>query len=76
MPLAINCAFLANTMVLDLVCFTNLLANNKSDSWLSVGEIVVTVFKSASVSDFKSLSCAITPFNKLRKDVFGNSTLF
>ena len=68
MPLAKSCPFFAITMVFDLVCFTSLLANNKSFISLAVGALVVASFKSASNSVFRSLSCSITPFNKVLKE--------
>ena len=44
--------------------------------WVFVLVFIVAGFKSTSISVLRSWSCSITPFSKLRKEVFPNSTLF
>ena len=75
-PLAISCPFFASTMVLDFVCFTSLLANNRSFISSSSGSLFVTVLSSPADSVTVSLSWTTTPFSNERNCLPGRSNSF
>src|SRR5690606_10965223 len=75
-PLAHNCLFLANTMVLDFVCLQLLEAKIKSSNSFSEGLLLVTYVRSSRVSVLRSFSCTNTPLRQVRTLCLENSTSF